>query len=219
MDKKAKFVLTKLKSVEDINNVIKKVTFGEELNVNEQTIILLLSHLLYQEYIKTENIGFFEFSYYLILNYSLQTKNFTPLLAFSYNNGFYPVAKIILKNDFRNSISNVLLDFSIDRYKTEEGGRVIYQTEKQKNIKYIILNSNAKERAYIAPTSFGKSHLIIEDIIKNNSSNKIGIIVPTKALIWQTYRMIKQTAKNYGYKVLLFDTDYNKEKRFISIFT
>ena len=36
-----------------------------------------------------------EFSYYLVLKYSLKTRDFNPLLMFSVNNGLYPIAKSI----------------------------------------------------------------------------------------------------------------------------
>ncbi|MGL4562324.1 MAG: DEAD/DEAH box helicase [Brevinema sp.] len=70
--------------------------------------------------------------------------------------------------------------------------------------------------SYIAPTSYGKSSLITQ-IIKTKNVNKIGIIVPTKSLLQQTYKMIKKA--NLGYKLLLHDEMFDDEQRFIAIFT
>ena len=214
MDNKSKTTFTQLSNEDSyFSEVIKKMTIEENLSDNEFSYILSMSILFSDEYKQYKNSGFFEFAYYLILYYSLKTENFSPLLDFSINNGFYPITKSILLN-YNKTIIDSVLEYGIMKYAS---GSIIELREQKEKIDSL-LESKKLYRAYIAPTSYGKSSFIKEDII-NKENKKIGIIVPKKALIWQTYRDIKETAKNNGYRILMHDTEYNNEDKFIGVFT
>lgn len=88
---------------------------SKSLTNDENSYILSLSIIFSDEYIKTEKSAYFEFAYYLVLNYSLNTKDFAPLLNFSFNNGFYPIAKSILVNE-DESIIDLLTNTEISKY-------------------------------------------------------------------------------------------------------
>lgn len=214
MDSKSKNTLNKLANEDDFfSNIIKKITLQEDLQHNEYSYMLSMSILFSDEYKKNKNRGFFEFAYYLVLYYSLKTKNFSPLLDFSINNGFYPITKSILTN-YDKTIIDSVLEYGITKYGS---GPIIELKEQREKIESL-LSSNSAYRAYVAPTSYGKSSFIKEDILREKY-NKIGIIVPKKALIWQTYRDIKDVAKDKQYRVLMHDTEYNNENRIIGVFT
>lgn len=214
MDTQAKNFFTRLNNEDTyFNKIIKKLTLKEDLTVDENSYILSLSLLFSDEYVKTEKPAYFEFAYYLVLNYSLNTKDFAPLFNFSFNNGFYPIAKsILLKNN--ESIINLLKNTEISKYVTKDKIELREQHEKILNL----LSSTTSYRAFIAPTSYGKSSFIYDDI-KRQNSNVVGIIVPKKALIWQIYKNIKNLARELNYKILIHDTEYLGEKKFIGIFT
>lgn len=214
MDTKSKTTFTQLAKEDSyFCEVIKKMTIEENLSDNEFSYILSMSILFFDEYKRYKNSGFFEFAYYLILYYSLKTQNFSPLLDFSINNGFYPITKSILLN-YNKKIIDSVLEYGIMKYAS---GSIIELKEQKEKIDSLLESENLY-RAYIAPTSYGKSSFIKEDIVKKENK-KIGIIVPKKALIWQTYQDIKETAKNNGYRVLMHDTEYNNEDKFIGVFT
>lgn len=79
------------------------------------------------------------------------------------------------------------------------------------------MKKDSQEKAFIAPTSFGKSSLIV-DYIKNLKKHlKIAVIVPTKSLLSQTYKMIRDN--DFDYKILMHDEMYNNESSFIAVFT
>ena len=186
MDTKSKTTFTQLVKEDGyFCKVIKKMTIEENLSDNEFAYILSMSILFSDEYKLYKNSGFFEFAYYLILYYSLKTENFSPLLDFSMNNGFYPITKSILLN-YNKTIIDSILEYGIMKYAS---GSIIELKEQKEKIDSLLKSENLY-RAYIAPTSYGKSSFIKEDII-NKENKKIGIIVPKKALIWQTYRDIK----------------------------
>ena len=67
----------------------------------------------------------------------------------------------------------------------------IVETYEQYNSEKKILEDTNNYISYVAPTSYGKSS-IINELIVNEGYNRIGIIVPTKSLINQTYRKIKK---------------------------
>ena len=91
------------------------------------------------------------------------------------------------------------------------------ETYEQKYNQDKFIHSNNNEIAYIAPTSYGKSSIISEKILTDRH-NKIGIIVPTKSLINQTYNFIKQQILNY--KIIMFDEMYeDDDEKFIAIIT
>jgi superfamily II DNA or RNA helicase len=74
------------------------------------------------------------------------------------------------------------------------------------------------EVAYIAPTSYGKSSVMIDYIRRHlHVAAKIAIIVPKKSLLMQTYRIIR--GANLGRRLLMHDEMYNQEQRFIAILT
>lgn len=214
MDSNTKSVFTNINKEDELfSKVLEKITKKEEMTYNEYSYALSLSLLFYDEYLIKEKTGFMEFSYYLVLNYSLNSSDYSPLLMFSINNGLYPIAKCIL-NDFDKNIQDIVCENGVNSYKRND----IYELKKQFDSRKALIESNAQNRAYIAPTSYGKSSAIIEDISKCQS-DKIGIIVPKKALIWQTFRNIKTTAREFGYKVLLHDSDYLNENKVICVFT
>lgn len=214
MDRKEKSFFTRLKNENKFfTRVIEKMTKLKTLNIEESSYILSLSILFFKEYLESNFNAYFEFSYYLVLFYSLQTKDYSPLLDFSFNNGFFPIARSILVN-CEKSIFTPLLNLEISRYRKEN----IVELKEQKEKIEKLTESKEFYRAFIAPTSYGKSSFILEDISKHKA-NIIGIIVPKKALIWQSFRNIKNLAKELSYKVLLHDSEYMGEKRFIGIFT
>ncbi len=213
MDAQTKVIFTKLNKDEFFSQIIEKITKNEQLSIKEYSYVLSLSILFYDEYKRKKHSGFMEFSYYLVLNYSIKTNDYTPLLMFALNNGLYPIVKSIF-NNYDKNINDVIFENMINNYKKND----IYELKRQFETRKSLIESNAQNRAYIAPTSYGKSTAIIEDI-KNCMCNKIGIIVPKKALIWQTFKNIKSIAKELNYKVLLHDTDYLNENRIICVFT
>ncbi|MDM0519651.1 DEAD/DEAH box helicase [Clostridium perfringens] len=223
MDNNMKFInreksnLTKIGKIKSFNEVIKKLTIDEELTYKEKVYILNCA-ISFMNYFKSDKRykSYIEFAYYIILKYSINYKDYKPLYDFCINFGFYPIAKSILKNNLIDnfSINDCILDIDMNSYNNND----YIETYEQKKIKGKLLDNKSKEISYIAPTSFGKSSIIFEHIIKNRLINKkIGIIVPTKSLLMQTYRMIKDIEINR--KIIIHDDMYDGEEEFIAVVT
>lgn len=216
MDASEKRSLTAINKIEEFSEVIRKLTTNEELDFEEKAYLLSCAKIFIRYYEEDKRkTSFIEFAFYLILKYSITYNDVVPLYDFSLNFGFYPIAKEILSKNLleEKSIESSILEVRLENYRHNN----YYETIEQYDIrKRIIENKESRSISYVAPTSFGKSTVIIEHII-SNSFKKVAIIVPTKSLLIQTYRAIKKAELNR--KLILHDEMYNYEDRFVAILT
>lgn len=215
VNSQTKTSLKRLKNNEIFRKIIEKVTIHNQLSDDEQQYLLKLSIIFFECFLEEGERYYFEFTYYLLLNYSIITNDYLPLYDFCISNGFYPVSKLIFdKNLIKTNLFDAFYNLGLLRFSNN--GRI--ETKEQQSSLQSLLKSDYKYRSFIAPTSYGKSEFIMNDIL-NNNLNKIGIIVPKKALIWETFGRMKNLSKSQGYKILMHDTEYDSNDKFIAIFT
>lgn len=211
--------LTALKNSEEFNVVFSKLILSDiSISDSEKEYILLCALLFFKVYDNdNRNKSYFRLGYYIILKYSLLFRDFQPLYDISLQIGFYPICKTILNNDLLqiNSISG-LLTYKIINEKFINIRERHLETLEQHSASNTLLNSDIESLVYVAPTSFGKSSLI-KDFIINNTYQRIGIIVPTKSLLVQNFKDIKDL--NLSYKLITHDEMYNGEEKFIGVLT
>lgn len=213
-----------LKSSEDFAPLVQKLYLANQNNSNtlsEEEITYLLSSaiILLRAYdLDHAYRSYAEFAYSIILKVSLLTKNFDSLYDFSINFGFYPIASALARNDLikLNSLTDELSRRHIDKSFQYKG---IIETFDQKKMRKIAAeDKDASELCLVAPTSYGKSTLIVEDISATRlSAQKIAIIVPTKSLLAQTHKMLKREFTDE--KIILHDEMYMGEQKFIAVLT
>lgn len=211
-------IVKKLEKNKKFNEIIEKLTINKKLLENEKIFILMVALIFLKYYDKNKKLTtYIEFAYYIILKYSIHCQDYKPLYDFSIEFGFFPIAKNILSLDLLDnlSIKDILIDLEIDSFSYQ---KQYIQTIEQFNIHENILKEKEQEIAFIAPTSFGKSSIIVDLIKKYNTDNiKIGVIVPTKSLLIQTFNLFKK--ENLNKRLLLYDEMYEDDKSFIAIFT
>lgn len=203
---------------ENFKNFIEKLTCDKILNENEKSYILSCALLFLKEYERDKRYtSFADFAYYIILKYSVFYGDYKPLYDFSTNFGFYPITKVILENNLlpKTGINDKLIELELDNFQNID--EKYFETFEQNRNKNLFLNEKSNEKGYLAPTSFGKSSIIIDYIRKIENKEKIVIVVPTKSLLMQTYKMIKNS--DLKYKLLFHDEMYQNEDSFIAIFT
>ncbi|WP_449458547.1 DEAD/DEAH box helicase [Streptococcus suis] len=215
-----KGILTRLSKVKTFSDSLLHLLFTKEKLTTEDAEYLFSVAIVFIEEFEKENKRryYIEFAYAIIVRTCLKLEDYRALFDFSINFGFYPVArkifqdKLINEVTFQDILSNIRLDeFNLyDRINTLEQ----YKTTQK------ILESHEKNFAFVAPTSFGKSEIIYQHILKNTEVNNIGIIVPTKALIDQVYREIKKI-EGLNRKVIIHDQNYDSENdsRVLAIIT
>ncbi len=216
MDSKEKRKLSSLKNIEIFRKTVEKLNLNEALTEQEKEYVLASAIILTKEYeLNKKYTGYLEFAYYIILKYSIKYNDYKPLYDFSINFGYYPISNTITKLNLiqMDSIDDIIIKNGISKFKKQD----IVETYEQKYNQDKFINSKNNEIAYIAPTSYGKSSIISEKIL-TDKYNKIGIIVPTKSLINQTYNFIKKQILNY--KIIMFDEMYEEDdEKFIAIIT
>lgn len=200
--------------------VFENLIVDKKLTLKEQSFILSCSLLFLGEYQKNRNYkSYADLAYYITLKYSLNTADYKPLFDIATVLGFYPITYAIINNNilFDPSFTDFSIKYKLKDYeKNENKSNIFIETYEQNSIRKKLIEDYTKEKAFIAPTSYGKSSVIV-DYIKSNLHNKIAIIVPTKSLLLQTYKMIREAKLDY--KILMHDEMYNHEKRFIAVFT
>ncbi|MFJ7682609.1 DEAD/DEAH box helicase [Peribacillus butanolivorans] len=196
---------------------MRKLTVDEELSNKEKTYVLSIAILLIKSFeADKRHNSYLEFAYYIILKYATIYKDYRPLYDFSINFGFYPIAKDIQK---KSLIPNVKLKDDLASLQLDEFKHENYtETLEQKKMRINFLEQNLNNVSYVAPTSYGKSSLIIEHIINHMTLNKkIGIIVPTKSLLVQTYKEVRKS--NIKRRIITHDEMYQNEDKFIGVLT
>ncbi|MCI5056894.1 MAG: DEAD/DEAH box helicase [Flavobacteriales bacterium] len=210
--------LTAIGKVPFFRDIIEKLTLNTRLSDNEVEFILTSGILFLEAYQEDRRrTSYLEFAYYILLKYSLYYGDYKPLYDISVTTGLYPIADFILSKDLlqKDSIENHIIHAGIEKFRHREN----YIQTLEQNIKSKdFLEDPTPEKSYLAPTSFGKSSLIVSAIrdIKNHEA-KIVIVVPTKSLLMQTYRLIQSS--DLHRKIIIHDEMYNEEKGFIAIFT
>lgn len=204
-----------LKDNELFSRAIRKMSLNISLDEEEMQFSLSCAILFLKEYDGDKRKSpYFEFSYFIVLKCALNNDFYEPLLDVTSNFGLYPISQYIIKNELIKPYisSQFILEYQLKRFEYNS----ITETYEQKKYRQQMLESDKKENCYIAPTSFGKSSLIV-DIIKFKQAMNVAIIVPTKSLLIQTYRLIKINFPNE--KVIFHDEMYDGSDNFISVFT
>jgi hypothetical protein len=218
MESEVKKSIKKLSKNEYFNLVFKNLILRKNLSNEEKSFILSCSIIFLKFYEKDKRCRtYLEIAYFIILKYSLNYGDYKPLYDFSVNIGFFPTANFILNNNLliTETYEDAIIDTSINTFKDSNNKYI--QTLEQHNQSNSFLSNDSKKKCYIAPTSYGKSAIIVDYIKKHENLNRIGIIVPTKSLLNQTYKLIKNNILDR--KILIHNEMYGGEEKFIAIFT
>ncbi len=209
--------LTSINKIEEFSTVYKKLALEIELNEEEKSYILSCAIIFLKQYEEDKRFkSYLDIGYFIILKYSITYEDYLPLYDFAINFGYYPIAREIHKHNLiegQLNLNDSLVELKLDNFKNENYIETIHQNSVRKKV----LEDNSKEVSYIAPTSLGKSSIIIEHLLQNLELNNIGIIVPTKSLLTQTYNLIKKSKINR--RILLHDEMFQNDVEFIAIFT
>ena len=212
-------LIQNLKTLPLYSTAMEKLTIApSQLDENEKTFLLTVAILLLRKYERDNRLTtFVELAYFIILKYSLSFNDFAPLYDFGVNFGYYPIAQAIVEleqiqmDNITSAIIPALID---DSYKRES----MVETYEQKLTRDQVLNSTSKDICYIAPTSFGKSNVVLEHIAVHwETFKRVAVIVPTKSLLMQSYRAIRH--RGFDAKIIIHDEMYNNEDRFVAVLT
>lgn len=205
----------KLYRIDEFKKMIQKLYKQEEMSEQELEFSLGCAIVILQEFDKGHDRELFELAYNIILRYAKMTKDYRPLYDISYNYGFYPTVDFITNKNLldEDGIQYAMLGYRMKKYKNEGYVETLEQNKTRKEI----ISSTEENIAFIAPTSSGKSSIIVQHMQQNENVKKAIIIVPTKALINQTNLEIRKHIRTR--KVFTHDGTYKGEEAFVGILT
>ena len=201
--------------ITSFSDVIKKLYTKKILDEKEIEYILGCVILLLNKYNQSDNRELFELAYNIVLRYSINSGDYNPLYYVSCNYGFYPTVRFINSKDLLNkiTINDALIDFKLEKYKNES----YIETFEQYKTRREIVNSEKGNISFIAPTSSGKSSIIVQHLKRHLDLKKALIIVPTKSLITQTYMDLRKSI--HDRKIINHDSMYKNEDIFVGVVT
>ncbi len=198
-------------------NLYERLLKNENLSADEKLRLLKLGII----FLNSEDIFVERLGYRIILQYSNKYQDFIPLYDVSFNKGYIPIAKFIenkYKNQdhFEDSFFNIFLSSYKENFRKDN----IYLTEEQLEMNFVFVQNKKETYAIIAPTSYGKSELMIS-VLQEYKNDNICILVPTKALLAQIkQRVINSNLFSLKRKIITHPEMYIEgDTNFIAIFT
>lgn len=207
-----KLTLRKLYNTE-FPELYKKLQIGIELSNEELEKILSIGIFL----TGLDNKNLQRLGYRLFLLYSKITDDYKPLYELSLNKGLIPISKFIENNlNYSKRYGNIYTEINSiesDEFKWNNS----YQTIGQFKLFKEATESKLKSQIIVAPTSYGKTELILS-FIDHTKFKKICIISPTKSLLAQTKKRI---INKFGYrKIITYPEMYSdKDNEIIAVLT
>jgi len=165
----------------------------QELSENEKFLLLKFAVIFINEGEKELE----KFGYRIILRYSNSFNDYKPLYDIAMAKNYIPVAKkienkIFNANNFEESFHSLFMSAYKENFAHKRNDKTIYFSEGQKRIYNFSKENN--DYIIVAPTSYGKSELIIHKV-EDNLNKNICIIVPTKSLLAQTRKNLIKNSK------------------------
>ena len=162
--------------------IVKKIFTSniDTLNESEKIKILELSLM----FINSNDESLFDFGYYIITKYSLDTNDYIPLFEISDKLLNFPILKFLIDKKLIKLDDNIFNEFNDIVIETNKVSDNYYYSAKQKIMNFNFFK-NDKNLMVVAPTSFGKTDLIKKYVRDNYKVKRICILEPTKAMLNQ----------------------------------
>lgn len=158
--------------------------------------------------INSSDIHLQHLGYRIVVIFSNRTKNYKPLYEIAINKGLYNIAKFI-EITMSNQSDNFFVEFNsaiLEQFKSND----IFLSDYQYRLNDFNNTNFDNSISIIAPTSYGKTELILE-IIRNFSNQNICVITPTKSLLNQTRQRILKAKINGVSKIVVHPDMYNDQ--------
>jgi len=196
-------------------NSYNKLQLNIELDETE------IHHLLKNAIIFTNfgDINIQKLGYKIIVTYSNKYNDYKPLYDFAINKGYIPISKLVelkysennLNDHFFNLFFSVFQEnFREKNYYISNGQKKLIEFSTQNNSNFVL----------VAPTSYGKSEIIVNKVF-SNLDKKVCVIVPSKALLAQTKkRLLNNSINNELQRIITHPEMYKgTETNFVAVLT
>lgn len=193
----------------------------ETLNDDEKYFLLRLA--LY--FLNSDDNNVIRLGYRIVLRYSNIFGDYAPLRDVALAKDYIPVAKFIERNYHattsgeKQTFSDLYLEAYQEGFKAESDAPHVYRSLGQMALDDF--SENEGNIAIVAPTSYGKSEMIVKKV-RSNPGKKICIIVPSKALLAQTKKSLArdESIKTIFKKIITHPDMYRGEdQNFLAVLT
>ena len=177
---------------------------GEELSPKEYECLLAIAIC----FTNATDVLVQQLGYRIIVEFCNQKNSYTSLYEISINKGLYPVSNFIERHCVSEEQRNFFREGNsafLSQYADED----IYQSEQQHELVEFFTSKAAETISVIAPTSYGKSELILA-AVKEYAGKKICILTSTKALLTQTKKRVQTVSRGIFPKIIVHPEMYNK---------
>ncbi|MEL5901546.1 DEAD/DEAH box helicase family protein [Elizabethkingia anophelis subsp. anophelis] len=187
-----------------------------EQKLSEEEILNLLSTAIV--FCNFGDYDLQKLGYKIIVSYSNQYSDYKPLYDFAINKGYIPISKFI-ENSQVEKTENHFFNLFFSSFKDNFKEKNFYISNGQK--KLIEFSSQTDSNfVLVAPTSYGKSEIIVNKVY-DNLDKKVGVIVPSKALLAQTKkRLLNNSNENQLIRIITHPEMYKgTEQNFVAVLT
>ena len=187
----------------DFASLYDRFIIGEKLSQKQYEILLAIAIC----FTNADDTNVQQLGYRIVVEYCNQTNDYIPLYEIAVNKGLYPVSKFIEQHyvdDFKRNFFTEWNDAFTEQYVSGE----ICRSEQQNSLVHFFESKKDNTVSVIAPTSYGKSELIIS-AVKEYAGKRICILTSTKALLIQTKKRVQQISKGIFPKIVVHPEMYN----------
>lgn len=187
----------------DFASLYDRFVVGEKLSQKQYEILLAIAIC----FTNADDINVQQLGYRIVVEYCNQTNDYISLYEIDINRGLYPVSKFIEQHyvdDFKRNFFTEWNDAFTEQYVSGE----ICRSEQQNSLVHFFESKKDNTVSVIAPTSYGKSELIIS-AVKEYAGKRICILTSTKALLIQTKKRVQQISKGIFPKIVVHPEMYN----------
>jgi len=195
-------------------NSYKKLQLDSQLN-NTEIYHLLKNAIIFSNF---GDINLQKLGYKIIVLYSNKYNDYKPLYDFAINKGYIPISKLVeskysskdLNDHFFNLFfSSFLENFREKNYYISNGQKKLIEFSSSNNSNFVL----------VAPTSYGKSEIIVDKVLAN-IDKKVCVVVPSKALLSQTKKRLLNSINNNIQRIITHPEMYKgTETAFVSVLT
>lgn len=192
---------------------------GEQLGDSQKRDILMFAVL----FLRAEDQLVRRLGYRIVIHYSLVSSDFVPLRDIAIMNDFHPIVESIeaiaplLRNE--ESFAQTFLEADRENFRTDDGaGNIVTRTRGQMELREF--NERTREAVIVAPTSYGKSEMML-DKVADSAFSRTCVIVPTKALIAQTRLSLVRDARLVARRlpIVTHPDGYTGQDSFVAVVT
>ena len=187
----------------DFASLYDRFIVGEKLSQKQYEILLAIAIC----FTNADDTNVQQLGYRIVVEYCNQTNDYIPLYEIAVNKGLYPVSKFIEQHYIDDSKRNFFTEWN-DAFTEQYVSGEVCRSEQQNSLVHFFESKKDDTVSVIAPTSYGKSELILS-AVKEYAGKNICVLTSTKALLIQTKKRIQQISKGIFPKIVVHPEMYN----------